>query len=157
MHYAFGTYMIFWIFTHYFMSMCSMLTTLERYQKCNYGAPEANVSTREALVLVIIPYPYFNLVLVNLTTQFDLFCDKAFSFCLFYLIYFCLSKKHTRGCGAASTSPNSCSHNPPLNHTSGDFFSRYIITCVNFFFAFFYISRYRNRKLWCHIVLSYIY
>ncbi|KAG5015304.1 hypothetical protein JHK82_020996 [Glycine max] len=28
-----------------------MLKTLERYQKCNYGAPEANVSTREALEL----------------------------------------------------------------------------------------------------------
>ncbi|XP_047147534.1 agamous-like MADS-box protein MADS4 isoform X5 [Vigna umbellata] len=28
-----------------------MLKTLERYQKCNYGAPEANVSTREALVM----------------------------------------------------------------------------------------------------------
>ncbi|CAN1137238.1 Agamous-like MADS-box protein MADS4 [Linum perenne] len=26
-----------------------MLKTLERYQKCNYGAPEANVSAREAL------------------------------------------------------------------------------------------------------------
>ncbi|XP_012085710.1 agamous-like MADS-box protein MADS4 isoform X2 [Jatropha curcas] len=26
-----------------------MLKTLERYQKCNYGAPETNVSTREAL------------------------------------------------------------------------------------------------------------
>nr|CAA64742.1 DEFH72 [Antirrhinum majus] len=29
----------------------TMLKTLERYQKCNYGAPEANVSTREALEL----------------------------------------------------------------------------------------------------------
>ncbi|KAH7570522.1 hypothetical protein JRO89_XS05G0125300 [Xanthoceras sorbifolium] len=29
----------------------SMLKTLERYQKCNYGAPEPNVSTREALEL----------------------------------------------------------------------------------------------------------
>ncbi|CAN1794475.1 Agamous-like MADS-box protein MADS4 [Linum perenne] len=27
----------------------SMLKTLERYQKCNYGAPEATVSAREAL------------------------------------------------------------------------------------------------------------
>ncbi|KAJ9554581.1 hypothetical protein OSB04_018626 [Centaurea solstitialis] len=27
----------------------SMLKTLERYQKCNYGAPETNVSAREAL------------------------------------------------------------------------------------------------------------
>ena len=27
-----------------------MLKTLERYQKCNYGAPEPNVSAREALV-----------------------------------------------------------------------------------------------------------
>ncbi|XP_061338750.1 MADS-box transcription factor 1 isoform X3 [Gastrolobium bilobum] len=34
-----------------FCSSSSMLKTLERYQKCNYGAPEANVSTREALVL----------------------------------------------------------------------------------------------------------
>lgn len=34
------------------MSTCSMLKTLERYQKCNYGAPEANVATKEALVLV---------------------------------------------------------------------------------------------------------
>ncbi|XP_019431567.1 PREDICTED: MADS-box transcription factor 1-like isoform X2 [Lupinus angustifolius] len=33
-----------------FCSSSSMLKTLERYQKCNYGAPEANVSTREALV-----------------------------------------------------------------------------------------------------------
>ncbi|KAB5564830.1 hypothetical protein DKX38_004884 [Salix brachista] len=28
-----------------------MLKTLERYQKCNYGAPEPNVSAREALEL----------------------------------------------------------------------------------------------------------
>ncbi|KAK2636818.1 hypothetical protein Ddye_031610 [Dipteronia dyeriana] len=28
----------------------TMLKTLERYQKCNYGAPEPNVSAREALV-----------------------------------------------------------------------------------------------------------
>ncbi|XP_071928721.1 agamous-like MADS-box protein AGL9 homolog isoform X7 [Coffea arabica] len=28
----------------------SMVKTLERYQKCNYGAPEPNISTREALV-----------------------------------------------------------------------------------------------------------
>ncbi|KAK7319023.1 hypothetical protein RJT34_03732 [Clitoria ternatea] len=34
-----------------FCSSSSMLKTLERYQKCNYGAPEANVSTREALVM----------------------------------------------------------------------------------------------------------
>nr|ACU17977.1 unknown [Glycine max] len=34
-----------------FCSSSSMLKTLERYQKCNYGAPEANVSTREALEL----------------------------------------------------------------------------------------------------------
>lgn len=27
-----------------------MLKTLDRYQKCNYGAPETNVSAREALV-----------------------------------------------------------------------------------------------------------
>ncbi|KAL3626010.1 Agamous-like MADS-box protein AGL9 [Castilleja foliolosa] len=26
-----------------------MLKTLERYQKCNYGAPEPNISAREAL------------------------------------------------------------------------------------------------------------
>lgn len=32
-----------------FCSSSSMLKTLERYQKCNYGAPEPNVSTREAL------------------------------------------------------------------------------------------------------------
>nr|ADP09004.1 SEP3-like protein [Lycium barbarum] len=30
-------------------SSSSMLKTLERYQKCNYGAPETNISTREAL------------------------------------------------------------------------------------------------------------
>ncbi|XP_071928723.1 agamous-like MADS-box protein AGL9 homolog isoform X9 [Coffea arabica] len=29
----------------------SMVKTLERYQKCNYGAPEPNISTREALEL----------------------------------------------------------------------------------------------------------
>ncbi|XP_020229789.1 MADS-box transcription factor 1 isoform X7 [Cajanus cajan] len=34
-----------------FCSSSSMLKTLERYQKCNYGAPENNVSTREALVM----------------------------------------------------------------------------------------------------------
>ncbi|GAB4828603.1 Agamous-like MADS-box protein mads4 [Ancistrocladus abbreviatus] len=34
-----------------FCSGSSMLRTLERYQKCNYGAPEANVSSREALEL----------------------------------------------------------------------------------------------------------
>ncbi|CAA0835369.1 Developmental protein SEPALLATA 3 [Striga hermonthica] len=32
-------------------SSSSMLKTLERYQKCNYGAPEPNISTREALEL----------------------------------------------------------------------------------------------------------
>ncbi|CAN1313587.1 Agamous-like MADS-box protein MADS4 [Linum perenne] len=32
-----------------FCSSSSMLKTLERYQKCNYGAPEATVSAREAL------------------------------------------------------------------------------------------------------------
>ncbi|CAN0929205.1 Agamous-like MADS-box protein MADS4 [Linum grandiflorum] len=32
-----------------FCSSSSMLKTLERYQKCNYGAPESNVSAREAL------------------------------------------------------------------------------------------------------------
>ncbi|XP_065875445.1 agamous-like MADS-box protein MADS4 isoform X2 [Euphorbia lathyris] len=32
-----------------FCSSSSMLKTLERYQKCNYGAPETNVSAREAL------------------------------------------------------------------------------------------------------------
>ncbi|KAK8665100.1 hypothetical protein V6N13_005275 [Hibiscus sabdariffa] len=31
-----------------FCSSSSMLKTLERYQKCNYGAPEPNVSSREA-------------------------------------------------------------------------------------------------------------
>nr|CAL36578.1 deficiens H200 homologue [Misopates orontium] len=34
-----------------FCSSTSMLKTLERYQKCNYGPPETNVSTREALEL----------------------------------------------------------------------------------------------------------
>ncbi|KAJ9549388.1 hypothetical protein OSB04_021931 [Centaurea solstitialis] len=34
-----------------FCSSSSMLKTLERYQKCNYGAPESNVSAREALEL----------------------------------------------------------------------------------------------------------
>ncbi|KAK3035875.1 hypothetical protein RJ639_033012 [Escallonia herrerae] len=34
-----------------FCSSSSMLKTLDRYQKCNYGAPETNVSTREALEL----------------------------------------------------------------------------------------------------------
>ncbi|TKY47783.1 MADS-box transcription factor 1 [Spatholobus suberectus] len=34
-----------------FCSGSSMLKTLERYQKCNYGASEANVSTKEALEL----------------------------------------------------------------------------------------------------------
>ncbi|RDY01949.1 MADS-box transcription factor 1, partial [Mucuna pruriens] len=28
-----------------------MLKTIEMYQKCNYGVPEANVSTQEALVM----------------------------------------------------------------------------------------------------------
>jgi hypothetical protein len=28
-----------------------MLKSLERYQKCNYGAPEKNVSIREALLI----------------------------------------------------------------------------------------------------------
>ncbi|KAL1533042.1 Fructose-1,6-bisphosphatase isozyme 2 [Salvia divinorum] len=32
-------------------SSSSMLKTLERYQKCNYGAPDTSVSTREALKL----------------------------------------------------------------------------------------------------------
>nr|AAT46095.1 SEPALLATA-like protein [Akebia trifoliata] len=32
-----------------FCSSSSMFKTLERYQKCNFGAPEPNVSTREAL------------------------------------------------------------------------------------------------------------
>nr|O65874.1 RecName: Full=MADS-box transcription factor 1 [Pisum sativum]CAA11258.1 MADS-box transcription factor [Pisum sativum] len=34
-----------------FCSTSSMLKTLERYQKCNYGAPEGNVTSKEALVL----------------------------------------------------------------------------------------------------------
>uniref|UniRef100_A0A368UGH5 Uncharacterized protein n=1 Tax=Glycine max TaxID=3847 RepID=A0A368UGH5_SOYBN len=34
-----------------FCSGSSMLKTLERYQKCNYGAPEDNVATKEALEL----------------------------------------------------------------------------------------------------------
>ncbi|KAG6783108.1 hypothetical protein POTOM_012543 [Populus tomentosa] len=34
-----------------FCSSSSMLKTLERYQKCNYGAPEPNASAREALEL----------------------------------------------------------------------------------------------------------
>ncbi|XP_027096722.1 agamous-like MADS-box protein AGL9 homolog isoform X3 [Coffea arabica] len=33
------------------VTLYSMLKTLERYQKCNYGAPEPNISTREALEL----------------------------------------------------------------------------------------------------------
>ncbi|KAH9772532.1 developmental protein SEPALLATA 3 [Citrus sinensis] len=33
-----------------FCSSSSMVKTLERYQKCNYGAPEPNVSAREALL-----------------------------------------------------------------------------------------------------------
>ncbi|KAF7124307.1 hypothetical protein RHSIM_Rhsim12G0024200 [Rhododendron simsii] len=36
-----------------FCSNPSMLKTLERYQKCNYGAPEPNVSAREALVSML--------------------------------------------------------------------------------------------------------
>ncbi|VFQ81051.1 unnamed protein product [Cuscuta campestris] len=32
-----------------FCSSSSMLNTLEKYQKCNYGAPDTNISTREAL------------------------------------------------------------------------------------------------------------
>ncbi|KOM25437.1 hypothetical protein LR48_Vigan102s009500 [Vigna angularis] len=35
----------------YIFGMHNMLKTLERYQKCNYGAPEANASTKEALEL----------------------------------------------------------------------------------------------------------
>ncbi|XP_057486909.1 agamous-like MADS-box protein MADS4 [Actinidia eriantha] len=34
-----------------FCSTSSMLKTLDRYQKCNYGAPEPNVSARDALEL----------------------------------------------------------------------------------------------------------
>ncbi|KAL4319147.1 hypothetical protein GQ457_18G022720 [Hibiscus cannabinus] len=34
-----------------FCSSSSMVKTLERYEKCNYGAPETNVSAREALEL----------------------------------------------------------------------------------------------------------
>nr|AEE60891.1 MADS-box protein 5 [Paeonia suffruticosa] len=34
-----------------FCSSSSMLKTLERYQKCNYGAPDTTVSAREALEL----------------------------------------------------------------------------------------------------------
>ncbi|TYH25095.1 hypothetical protein ES288_A03G141800v1 [Gossypium darwinii] len=34
-----------------FCSSSSMMKTLERYQKCSHGAPETNVSTREALEL----------------------------------------------------------------------------------------------------------
>ncbi|XP_061338749.1 MADS-box transcription factor 1 isoform X2 [Gastrolobium bilobum] len=44
-----------------FCSSSSMLKTLERYQKCNYGAPEANVSTREALVLLSSQQEYLKL------------------------------------------------------------------------------------------------
>ncbi|XP_022959858.1 agamous-like MADS-box protein AGL9 homolog isoform X1 [Cucurbita moschata] len=36
---------------HHQQQQLFMLKTLERYQKCNYGAPEPNVSTREALEL----------------------------------------------------------------------------------------------------------
>nr|GEV76722.1 agamous-like MADS-box protein AGL9 homolog [Tanacetum cinerariifolium] len=32
----------------------NMLKTLETYQKCNYGAPETNVSAREALVYIVV-------------------------------------------------------------------------------------------------------
>lgn len=35
-----------------------MTKTLERYQKCNYGAPEPNVDTREALVNSFHGYLY---------------------------------------------------------------------------------------------------
>uniref|UniRef100_A0AB39A6H0 MADS-box transcription factor family protein variant 1 n=1 Tax=Isatis tinctoria TaxID=161756 RepID=A0AB39A6H0_ISATI len=34
-----------------FCSSSSMVRTLERYQKCNYGAPEPNVPSREALAV----------------------------------------------------------------------------------------------------------
>ncbi|KAK6922430.1 Transcription factor, K-box, partial [Dillenia turbinata] len=34
-----------------FCSSSSMMKTLERYQKCNFGAPETHISTREALEL----------------------------------------------------------------------------------------------------------
>uniref|UniRef100_M4EVI1 Uncharacterized protein n=1 Tax=Brassica campestris TaxID=3711 RepID=M4EVI1_BRACM len=34
-----------------FCSSSSMLRTLDRYQKCNYGAPEPNVPSREALAV----------------------------------------------------------------------------------------------------------
>ncbi|XP_061363774.1 agamous-like MADS-box protein MADS4 isoform X3 [Gastrolobium bilobum] len=44
-----------------FCSSSSMLKTLERYQKCNYGAPEANVSTREALVMLSSQQEYLKL------------------------------------------------------------------------------------------------
>lgn len=40
----------------------SMLKTLERYQKCNYGAPEPNVSTRDALVIFYLTLNFSLLV-----------------------------------------------------------------------------------------------
>ncbi|XP_074340113.1 agamous-like MADS-box protein MADS4 isoform X1 [Apium graveolens] len=42
-------------------SSSSMLKTLERYQKCNYGAPETNVSAREALQEVASQQEYLKL------------------------------------------------------------------------------------------------
>nr|GLL43946.1 agamous-like MADS-box protein AGL9 homolog [Ipomoea trifida]GMD74033.1 agamous-like MADS-box protein AGL9 homolog [Ipomoea batatas]GMD79230.1 agamous-like MADS-box protein AGL9 homolog [Ipomoea batatas]GMD80725.1 agamous-like MADS-box protein AGL9 homolog [Ipomoea batatas] len=38
-----------------------MLKTLERYQKCNYGAPEPNISTREALQEISSQQEYLKL------------------------------------------------------------------------------------------------
>ncbi|XP_031098606.1 agamous-like MADS-box protein AGL9 homolog [Ipomoea triloba] len=44
-----------------FCSSSSMLKTLERYQKCNYGAPEPNISTREALQEISSQQEYLKL------------------------------------------------------------------------------------------------
>nr|AZZ09254.1 SEPALLATA 1 [Primula vulgaris] len=44
-----------------FCSSTSMLKTLERYQKCNYGAPEPNISSREALQEISSQQEYLKL------------------------------------------------------------------------------------------------
>ncbi|XP_019099224.1 PREDICTED: developmental protein SEPALLATA 3 isoform X8 [Camelina sativa] len=44
-----------------FCSSSSMLRTLERYQKCNYGAPEPNVPSREALAELSSQQEYLKL------------------------------------------------------------------------------------------------
>jgi len=42
-----------------------MLRTLERYQKCNYGAPEPNVPSREALAVVPNSLLFLLITLIN--------------------------------------------------------------------------------------------